>query len=352
MIYLNNAATSYPKPPSVIKAVREALENPPVSPFRSNDEEGIDLMGDLRIKLGQLFHISDTDRIFFALNATDATNRVFNGLSCNSYDFSPNNHNSILRPLANNFFTSKSGKYSLTIQNHCSNVTGEIIDAEKLCTKAHTRNQLFMLDTAQSAGCIPIDVDKWGVDILIFTGHKSLLGPMGTGGYYVRRGVDLRPAEFGGTGRDSSVIKYEGNNWEYEVGTQNLPGLAGLRAGVEYVLGRGVENIYEKEHQMTLKVISELSKIDNVILYTAPNADSQGPVFCFNIKGLLPSDVGYILLNSYDINVRTGLHCAPLINEKLGINHYGTVRISLSDFTTADELRTLVRAVSQIASSL
>lgn len=352
MIYLNNAATSFPKPRSVIKSVSEALEQPPVSPFRSNSAGQADVLGDLRRKLGQLFGIADTDRIFFALNATDATNRVLSGIECRSFDCSPSNHNSVLRPLANNFTVSAQGQYDLTLHNHCSNVTGEIIDVEKMCREAHGRRQIVLLDTAQSAGCIPIDVDCWGIDILIFTGHKSLLGPMGTGGYYVRRGIDLRPAEFGGTGRDSTVVKYNGGDWEYEVGTQNLPGLAGLSAGLDYVLSRGVDNIFYKEHELTLWTIAELGKIKNVVLYTAPDAGRQGPVFSFNIKGLLPSDVGYILLNSYGINVRTGLHCAPLINRQLGTMPYGTVRVSLSDFTTREELQTLVNAVGEIASSI
>lgn len=352
MIYLNNAATSFPKPRSVINAVSEALEQPPVSPFRSNSAGSVDVLGDLRRKLGRLFGIKDTDRIFFALNATDATNRVLGGLKCRSFDCSPSNHNSVLRPLANNFAVSDQGQYDLTLQNHCSNVTGEIIDVRQVCSEAHRRGQIVLLDTAQSAGCIPIDVDGWGVDILIFTGHKSLLGPMGTGGYYVRRGIDLRPTEFGGTGRDSTVVKYHSGDWEYEVGTQNLPGLAGLSAGVDYVLSRGVDNICNKERELTLRAIAELRKMDHVALYTAPEDERQGPVFSFNIKGLLPSDVGYILLNSYGINVRTGLHCAPLINRQLGTMPYGTVRVSLSDFTTREELQALVSAVGEIASSL
>lgn len=352
MIYLNNAATSFPKPQSVIKAVEEALENQPLSPFRSNSSDSIDVLGDLRKKLGRLFNIADSERIFFALNATDATNRVLGGISCRSLDFSLTNHNSVLRPLANNFTVSDSGQYDLTLQNHCSNITGEIIDVERVCHDAHRRGQIVLLDTAQSAGCIPIDADGWGIDILIFTGHKSLLGPMGTGGYYVRRGINLRPAEFGGTGRDSTVVKYDGDDWEYEVGTQNLPGLAGLSAGVDYVLTRGVDNIFKKERGLTLWAIAELAKINHVVLFNSPDAERQGPVFSFNIDGLLPSDVGYILLNSYGINVRTGLHCAPLINRQLGTMPYGTVRVSVSDFTTQEELKALVEAVGEIASSL
>lgn len=357
---MNNAATSYPKPPSVVKAMTAALERPPVSPLRSNLTQADDLATQLRQKLGQLFHISDWERIFFCSSATDAVNRIIDGLRWKGYDFTTDSHNSVLRPLANKLCLQDDGEYLCTFLNHCSNVTGEICDIKHSRTKDKCDGRLLMVDAAQSAGCIPIDVDGWGIDILVFTGHKGLFGPMGTGGYYVRRGIDMRPAQFGGTGRDSSIIKYgENDEWEYEVGTQNLPGLAGLLAGVEYVLQRGVENIQKREQRLTQWLIDELRSIDKIQLYVAPNHRSdaninrkQGPVVSFNIKGLLPADVGYILQNSYDITVRTGLHCAPLIHEELGTKPYGTVRVSLSDMTTQQDLKALVDAVRDIAHSV
>lgn len=377
MIYLNNAATSYPKPPSVLEAVTAALACPPVSPMRSSLPQGKDLLTELRQKLGRLFNISDWERIFFCSSATDALNRIIDGLNIGGYDCSADNHNSVLRPLANKPPSSTpcapDTSYHCQFLNHCSNVTGEICDVPSLraacpvgCANSAANANLLILDAAQSAGCIPIDVDGWGVDILIFTGHKGLYGPMGTGGYYVRRGIAFRPSQFGGTGRDSSVIKYgEDDEWEYEVGTQNLPGLAGLKAGVDYVLQRGVENICLKEQQLTRWLIEELRGIPNVQLYVATKAGSdgetvgrtapegaQGPVVSFNIEGLLPSDVGYILQNSYGITVRTGLHCAPLIHQQLGTERYGTVRVSLSDFTTRHELEALVQAVREISGAI
>ena len=359
MIYLNNAATTFPKPPSVLEAVTAALAEPPVSPLRSNGD-GEDLLTGLRRLLGRLFNISDWERIFFCSGATDAVNRIVDGLSWKSEGFTMDSHNSVLRPLANKLVASDDGEYNFLFLNHCNNVTGEICDIPRTWrARKKGSGDLLMVDASQSAGCIPIDVDGWGVDILVFTVHKSLYGPMGTGGYYVRRGIDLWPSQFGGTGRDSQVIEYAEGDWEYEVGTQNMPGLAGLKAGVEYVLERGVENILKKEQQMTQQLIDELGNIPGVKLYVAPmyrrNAKvnkRQGPVVSFNIKGLKPSDVGYILQNSYGITVRTGLHCAPLVHEQLRTARYGTVRVSLSDLTTWQDLEALITAVREIVQSL
>ena len=394
MVYLNNAATSFPKPPSVVQAVTEALANAPVSALRSNLAESDDVLTDLRRKLGTLFHIADYERIYFCSSATDAVNRVLGGLRLSSIKAAKDNHNSVLRPLMNDtrYLTTTdlegeqsyhavsgtravspsfggdlvlkrtksstgeagtgTGEVPALILPHCSNVTGEIHDIRQICHEAHGQGRLVMVDAAQSAGCIPIDVDGWGIDILVFTGHKALFGPTGTGGYYVRRGIDLRPTQWGGTGRDSSVIRYDDGDWEYEVGTQNAVGLAGLRAGVDYVLERGVENIFRRLQTETLWLIHALQEMPRVRVYSARDDAAQGPVVSFNIEGLHPSDVGYILQNSYGITVRTGLHCAPLIHEDLGTQPDGTVRASLSDFTTHEDLIALAEAVGDICQSL
>ena len=415
MVYLNNAATSFPKPPSVVQAMTEALANAPVSALRSNLSESDGVLTDLRRKLGTLFHIADYERIYFCSSATDAVNRVLGGLRLSSIKAAKDNHNSVLRPLMNDtrYLTTTdlegkldtrplppsnlegeqsyldvsgtravspsfggdlvlkrtksstgeagtgtgeagtgTGEAPALILPHCSNVTGEIHDIRQICHEAHRQGRLVMVDAAQSAGCIPIDVDGWGIDILVFTGHKALFGPTGTGGYYVRRGIDLRPTQWGGTGRDSSVIRYDDGDWEYEVGTQNAVGLAGLRAGVDYVLERGVENIFRRLQTETLWLIHALQEMPRVKVYSAQDDAVQGPVVSFNIEGLHPADVGYILQNSYGITVRTGLHCAPLIHEDLGTQPDGTVRASLSDFTTHEDLIALAEAVGDICQSL
>ena len=268
MVYLNNAATSYPKPPSVVKAMTAAMDCPPNSPLRSN-AMGCGLLPSLRHRLGRLLGIADTDRIFFCSSATDAVNRVLGGLRWSGYAFSANSHNSILRPMANNLLHDAGSKFSVMAYNHCSNVTGEIIDVRHECEDAHRKGYLFLLDAAQSAGCIPIDVDGWGVDMLVFTGHKALYGPQGTGGYYVSPDVALRPTVFGGTGTDSSVLRYDDDAWEYEPGTPNGPGLSGLLAGVRYVLELGVEPIQQQLQSGIARLIAGLERLPYVRVYSS-----------------------------------------------------------------------------------
>lgn len=370
MTYLNNAATSYPKPQSVVDATTEALRAMPMSALRSSLADDR-LLPTLRERLGQLLHISDHGRIFLASGATDALNRLIGGLEAPLL-VATDNHNSVLRPICNlkvpgnytlfdltpdlgalrqKLDNEKPKPGTLLVVTHCSNVTGRIHDLRAICALAHEHTMLVCADVSQSAGCIPIDVDGWGIDLLAFTGHKALFGPQGTGGYYVRRGIDLRPTMFGGTGRDSSIISYHGGDWEYEVGTPNLPGLAGLSAGVGYVLERDVDHIFEQERVQANWLIERLKGMPAVEVYSMGGGD-QGPVVSFNIQGLLPADVGYILQNSYGITVRTGLHCAPLTHQALGTAPHGTVRASLSCHTTADDLQALVDAVSEICQSL
>ena len=351
MIYLNNAATSFPKAPAVPVAVGDALTAPPPASLRSN-APGEDVQTGLRKALGALLHIADWERIFFASSATDAINRVLAGLDVCSVQAGPENHNSVLRPLMNGVLRVDTGGEgpALHILNHCSNVTGEIREPGDVRERLE-RGTLLMVDAAQSAGCLPVDVDGWGIDILVFTGHKALLGPTGTGGYYVRRGIPLRPAQFGGTGRDSRVLKYAEGDWEYEVGTPDTAGLAGLKAGVEYVLQQGVEQICSRERALTRQLVEGLQGIPRVRLYL-PQEGEQGPVVSFNIAGLLPADVGYILQNSYGITVRTGLHCAPLVHRLIGTDPNGTVRASLGAFNTAADVDALCGAVREIAASL
>ena len=365
MIYLNNAATSYPKPQSVIDAVSHAMQAAPPNSLRSTAMQGDDLLMQLRESLGQLLRINDSDRIFLTSGATDAINRIITGLGAVRIVATTDNHNSVLRPIHNlpdvqevlmtddidHLPKGTVNEDTLWIVNHCSNVTGEIRDIETLCAKAHDLGMMVMVDASQSAGCIPVDVNAWGVDILVFTGHKALMGPQGTGGYYVRHGIDLRPSVYGGTGRDSTIIDYTDETWEYEVGTPNMPGLAGLKAGIDYVMNISPATILKQENTLANILIQQLRGIDRVTVYS-PGGQRQGPVVSFNIEGLFPSDAGYILQNSYGITLRTGLHCAPLIHKKTGTYPHGTLRASLSCYNTHEDINALVDAVRDISKSL
>ncbi len=372
MIYLNQAATTYPKPQCVLKAHTASLYELPESQFRTAAISPTENIFDrCRRNLGELLGIHEIDRIFFSSGATDSANALIYGLSLNGKNVitTQTEHNSILRPLMN--LKKQVGSVTVVpcdskgcvkpedieeaIQentaavfvNHCSNVTGAIQDLKEIgiCVKKH--NVLFIVDASQSAGCIPIHVDAWKIDALIFTGHKSLFGVQGTGGYYIRKGIPFVPYRFGGTGRDSKKIIYEGNDYEYEPGTQNSPGIAALNAGVSYILERTVEKIAEKEQHLMKTLYTGLASLNNVIFYGSFETN-KGPVMSFNIQDMEPSDTAYILQNSYGIIVRTGLQCAPLIHEKLGTVPAGTVRVSLSDMTEEKEVNELVKAVEEI----
>lgn len=376
MIYLNQAATTYPKPQCVLDAHTASLYQMPESQFRSETSSPVESIFDrCRHNIGKLLGISETDRVFFSSGATDSANAVIYGLHLKGKKVvaTQTEHNSILRPLMNlrdqvgevviapcdrrGIVDPKTVDQAITedtaavFVNHCSNVTGAVQDLEALGKVAAKHNVLFVVDASQSAGCIPLDVDKWGIDVLIFTGHKSLFGVQGTGGYYVRKGVPFRPYRFGGTGRDSRKIIYNGDDYEYEPGTQNGPGIAALNAGISYILDRTVDRIAQKEQELMGKLYNGLKEIHNAEVYGSPETN-KGPVLSFNIRGLLPTDAAYILQNGYDIVVRTGLQCAPLIHNSLGTAEHGTVRISISDLTEEEEIDILLNAIREIASSV
>lgn len=379
-IYLNNAATTFPKPDSVLRAMTEMWRGRPSSPFRSSSfMAGKDIFSVCRENIGRLLGIADTAKIFFASGATDALNRIFGGLDLDGLPVvvTQTEHNSVLRPLYNNDVTAanvhvvpcdEQGRVTATavervlsaltprrdkafnglfVLNHCSNVTGTVQDAASIGAVVGKYGMLYMLDVSQSAGCLPVDVDGWGVDVIAFTGHKSLFGPTGTGGYYVRRGIFLRPLMYGGTGRDSSRLTYDDGDYEYEVGTQSDVAFAGLNAGVEYVLGKGIENIARRELSMIRAIRRALAACSGVTVYGCDD-DAQGPLVSFNIKGMNPSDTGYIMHNAYNITLRTGLHCSPLIHHAIGTAPHGTVRVSISDMTTPADAEAFVRAVKDI----
>ncbi|MDO4866643.1 MAG: aminotransferase class V-fold PLP-dependent enzyme [Clostridia bacterium] len=375
MIWLNQAATTFPKPRCVLDAHTAALSAPPEGQFRSNAARNGDAFDRCRENLGKLLGISAVDHIYFTSGATDAANALISGLPLTGKRVlaTQTEHNSVLRPLMN--LTDRVGGVDIVpcdalgrvdpaaaarmlsepaaalFVNHCSNVTGMVQDIPTLAEIAHRCGTLLVLDASQSAGCLPVDADAWGVDALIFTGHKALFGPQGTGGYYVRPGVPLRPFRYGGTGRNSRRLTYEYGDYEYEVGTQDAPGIAALNAGIEYVLERGVNAIHDNERGMMKALFEGLAAIPGVMLY-GDYARCRGPLISFNIRELTPSDVAYILSGSYGITVRAGLHCSPLIHDAMGTSENGTVRVSVSDMNTKADIEALIAAVREISASV
>ena len=309
MIYLNNAATTYPKPQCVTDAYTAAFSAPPAGQFRSSGQgRGQDIFTRCRENLGRLFGIGDPERIYFTSGATDALNQLFHGLERRGKKIltTQTEHNSVLRPLYNGIAEGaeveivpcgRFGRVSpeeaekritpdtgMIVLNHCSNVTGMIQDAARFGEIAKRHGLLFLLDASQSAGCIPIDCDAWHADALVFTGHKGLFGPQGTGGYFLRKGVGLRPYRYGGTGRDSSRLTYGDEEYEYEAGTQNGHGIPALNAGVEYILERGVEQIAEEEQRLMGLLYDGLSDIRGVTVY-GEKGENLGPALSLNLAG-------------------------------------------------------------------
>ncbi|MCC6094013.1 MAG: aminotransferase class V-fold PLP-dependent enzyme [Eubacterium sp.] len=432
MIYLNNAATSYPKPQCVQKAYAAALAALPAGQFRSGaGNDGDDSFNLCKKNLGKLLGIADTQRIYFTSGATESLNLLIRGCRRRASQFvtTAQDHNSVLRPLFNltpgeepkilpcdtfglvhpkdleqllaHNRQSRENPLKVLILSHCSNVTGAVQNIRDLSRIAKKYGLLVILDVSQSAGCLEVRADAWGIDALAFTGHKSLLGVQGTGGMYIRRGAPVFPVKFGGTGRDSSRLTYPlaaaspdsppgslpyslpdslsgslpyslpyslpdslsgslsdspmdpdlADTYEYETGTGNGPGIAALAAATGWVLEKRLSAITEKEYACIRTLYENLGTIPGVKLYGDPK-HNHGPVMSFNIQGMKASDVSYILQNSYGIVTRCGLHCAPLIHGHIGSGRDGTVRISVSWFTDESDLNALLHAVSELSAAV
>lgn len=374
MIYLNNAATSYPKPKQVEDAVISAIKKPILNSARSSfDEEDDDVVFQCRILLAKLFNIEDPTHIVFTSGSTEALNLAIKGLNLEGGNVVTTviEHNSVIRPLK---MLEKDGKITITfvecdrygyvepdiirrairkdtkavVVNHCSNVTGTVLDIKQIADIAHSARAVIIVDASQSAGVIPIDCKNWNIDLLAFTGHKSLFGLQGIGGLYIRNGIQLNPLKVGGTGVLSEVLTQpEGYPIHYEAGTLNTPGIISLYAGVKFILETGIDKILEHKKQLYSILFEEFADNESIEIYSSQYNTSYSN-FCFNVRGMVPEEVGYVLENSFNIIVRTGIHCAPLIMKYLGVEPWGTVRASHSYFTTEEEIRKFIDAVRKI----
>ena len=367
MVYLNNAATSYPKPACVQQAVCGAMGAPPREGGRGTLGAG-DAAEDCRRALAPLLGVEDPGRLFFTSGATESFNLILRGLNLAGRPVvaTAAEHNALLRPLyalcgagdihilplgpdgraAPKALDALPPGTACVFVNHCSNVTGDVQNLPTLARAAHKMGALLVADVSQSAGMMPVLAGEWGVDILVFTGHKALFGPTGTGGFYLRPGLALPPAKWGGTGTEGDSVTISRPDM-FEVGTQNLLGLEGLTAGAGYVARVGLDVIARRVDAAVARLRRRLGELPNVRLYGG-DARPHGAALAFNVAGLAAADVGYILQHSYDIVVRTGHHCAPLMGRAMGAPN-GSVRASLSWLTTDEELDAFVQAVAEIA---
>lgn len=375
-LYLDNAATSWPKPPAVVEAVRQALVEIGASPGRSAHRmarEAARVVEDARERVAQFFHIGDPGYVVFTKNATESINVVLRGWlrSGDRVLMSSMEHNSVARPLKSLELTGVCVEEipcgvegtldldrmkqcmdpppRLVVLTHASNVNGAllpVVEASQICS-AH--DVPLLLDAAQTAGLQPIDVQSLNLGMLACSGHKALLGPPGVGILYVRPDLDVLPLMQGGTGSRSEELSHpETCPDRFESGTGNLPGVAGLAAGLKFILERGQEKILAHELHLAAILERELARIPGVRVLM-PSRRGTG-VVSFTVEGFNPSDIGFILDEAFDIAVRTGLHCAPLAHRTLSTLPEGTVRVSPGYGTMEADIRILVEAMSTIVS--
>ena len=383
MIYLDNAATSWPKPLQVSRAMDAFLADVGGSPGRSSHRLAVEagrIVYHTRELLAELFAVNDPLRILLGPNATYFLNLALHGLlrPGDHVITSSMEHNAVMRPLRylercgvdlTVLRCSKQGELNplevtrsirpqttMIVLNHSSNVTGGILSIAQMGQIARKHNLIFLVDAAQTAGAWPIDIEKESIDLLVFTGHKGLYGPPGTGGMVVGSRVKfetMTPLIFGGTGsRSSEEEQPDFLPDRYESGTPNTVGLAGLAAGIEYLFDKGIENIQHQNAQLTAKLHGGLAEIPRVVVYGKPDFTSRTAIVSFNINGLAPSEVGLRLDEDYNIMCRVGLHCAPAAHKTIGTFPIGTVRFSLGLYTTDHDIEQAIMAVTEIARSV
>jgi len=381
LIYLDNGATSYPKPEEVYRFMDSFYRANGVNPGRSGYDmciQAVEVVEETRSILTKFFNGTDPNRLVFGYNSTDALNlAIFGLLKSGDHAITTNlEHNSVLRPLYH--LSIESGvevdyipfdekgfvdpgafrklfkkNTRLVAVNHSSNVIGTIQPIREIGRMCREKGIHFLIDASQTAGKIPIDVEKDFLDVVAFTGHKSLLGPMGIGGMYVRDGVEIRHTRAGGTGVRSAVRTHlDEYPYRMEYGTGNLPGIAGLNAGIKWILDKGMDKLFEHEMTLTERLRDGLAQIEGVTLYCQDDLTDHISVLLFNIDGMEALDTGTILDVDYNIACRTGLHCAPLVHEQLGTAKiHGAVRFGIGPFNTEEDIERAIKAVKEIASS-
>jgi selenocysteine lyase/cysteine desulfurase len=375
LIYLNNAATSWPKPPGVIAAVRESLALPFSEAGRSATGLSADCVADAREAVARYFHAPKTDHVIFSANATDALNTLISGFAKKEAEpfhvvISDLEHNSVIRPLRT---LEAEGRCSITVVSstearidpdgvaaalrpdtrlavlsHGSNVLGSVQDISAIGKILHDHEVFFVADGAQTCGLVEIDLGHLPLDAFVFTGHKYLFGFPGTGGFYIRDPARVASTRQGGTGTDSRYpFQPQDMPEKFETGTHNYPGLVSLAAGIAFLTGTGQDAITRSIRKQMEIFLQEFSGTGAIHVY---NPKPDLPVISFNIRDLENDDAGFILRRMYGIVTRTGLHCAPLVHGRID-GSQGSVRISPSVLTPEEMCRSAAASVREVAES-
>jgi cysteine desulfurase / selenocysteine lyase len=380
LIYLDNGATSFPKPNEVYVFMDTFYRNYGVNPGRSGFDlclEAGSLVDETRKLMTKLFGGTDSNRLVFGYNSTDALNLAIFGL------IKPGDHvvtthvehNATLRPLwkqeqegvdvdwvdfdetgyvdPQEIIRRFKRNTTTVVMNHGSNVIGTVQDVATVGKACRERGIHLIVDVSQTAGMVPVKLDELGADVICFTGHKSLYGPMGIGGMYVREGVEIARTRAGGTGVKSAQRNHlDEYPYRMEYGTPNLPGIAGLNAGVKWVEKHGVEAIHRHEMALWTRLRDGLRPIENVTLYCADDVPGKEriSVLSINVDGLEAMDTGTMLDVDYNIACRTGLHCTPMVHEHLGTDKlHGAARFGIGAFNTEAHIDAAILAVREIA---
>lgn len=376
-IYLDNAATSFPKPKEVADAVYDFMINNGTSSGRGSYKKAMQsdyIVYECRKLIGNLFNFDEPKKVVFTSNVTDSLNIAIRGiLKENDHVITSSlEHNAVWRCLKtlekdinikiDTVECSKDGitnpenikKYirkdtALIVFTQASNVLGTIQPIKEIGKIARENNIVFLVDAAQSAGAMKIDIKEDNIDILAFTGHKSLLGPMGTGGLIINTDIDIKPLKAGGTGGDSAY-DYQPDYYpnHLETGTSNVSGIAGLRAAIKFLNREGIDNIHNKEKELTKYALEKLETVKDIEIYGPKDCEKMLSVISFNIKYKRPEDVGSILDQKYDIMLRAGLHCAPTAHSVIGTKDRGTLRIGLGYFNKKEDIDKLVEALNNL----
>jgi len=375
LIYLNNAATTWPKPPEVLQEVTECLRQPLHEPGRTTGNGSADYPSAAREALAAFFHAGPPEHFVFTQNATDSLNLLIHGFAKKTGTpfhaiTTELEHNSVLRPLTaleqeggiglsvvpftDNTVSLAAIKKTicpetrLVVMTHGSNVLGSVQDIRPIAEYLHANDIFFIVDGAQTAGHISVDLSDIPVGAFVFTGHKALFGIPGIGGFFISDPDTIAVTRQGGTGTDSQELTHPFEMpMRFEPGTHNYPGIASLYAGIRFISSTGQETIENKNTDLTRWFIRELKDIPGITLY---NENPDLPVVSFDIAGIDNHEGGFILVRAYNVITRTGLHCAPLVHERID-GGKGCIRASFSYFNTFDECRAAVEAIREVAES-
>ncbi|SPF39795.1 Cysteine desulfurase family protein [Syntrophobacter sp. SbD1] len=378
LIYLDNAATTFPKPSLVMEEMVRTYSRIGASPGRGSYDLAVQcesFVHEVRQQVSNFFGGDNPDRVAFAYNSTDALNTIILGLiqpGCHVVS-SRLEHNSVLRPLhhlrarglitfdlvrfdGNGFIDPQEvadlikPQTRFVILNHVSNVLGTIQPISEVGSICRDRGIPLVLDASQSAGLIPIDMQTMHLHAVAFTGHKALLGPTGIGGLVLRKGIEIQPTRFGGTGIESRSPEHPGAYpYRLEPGTLNIMGIIGLSAGLRYIAQQGMENIYNHEMSLTRALRDGLASLDRVRTYCADTLENHLGVLTCNAEDVDPEDFAAILDGDFNIATRSGLHCAPLVHEDLGTSPRGALRFSFGPFNSLEDVKAALSAVSAVA---